>query len=156
MANFTTVFARQMRLAGRLIGKDEAEAMGERLSEPKPVLDLLRESSGLILLGDPGSGKTTFLKSLTLALASGQEVPGVGRRLPVLVPLSAYANAIAKQDVSLQRFLSRYFEDRGLELPITSLLKEKLAHGEVLLLAFGAGGVQRGTCPPLGGEIFCE
>ncbi|HEY3569643.1 MAG TPA: SUMF1/EgtB/PvdO family nonheme iron enzyme [Thermoanaerobaculia bacterium] len=135
-------WARQMRLAGRLVGKDEAEAMGEKLSKPQPALDLLRESSGLILLGDPGSGKTTFLKSLTLALASGQEIPELGRRLPVLVPLSAYANTIAKRDLSLQRFLSRYFEDRGFEQPITGLLKEKLASGEVLLLLDGLDEVR--------------
>ena len=110
--------------------------MGERLSEPQPVLDLLQKNSGLVLLGDPGSGKTTFLKSLALALASGQEeIPGLGRRLPVLVPLSAYANAIAKRDLPLQDFFSRYFEDRGLELPITPLLTEKLARGEVLAAA---------------------
>src|SRR5206468_12891860 len=54
-------WARQVRLAGRFVGEDEAEAIGERLSEPQPALDLLRKSSGLILRGDPGSGKTTFL-----------------------------------------------------------------------------------------------
>src|SRR4051812_9817052 len=137
-------WARQMRLAGRPVGEDEIDAMGERLSEPQPALDLLQKNSGLILLGDPGSGKTTFLKSLTLALASGEkEIPWLGRRLPVLVPLSAYANAIAKRDLSLQRFLSRYFEDRGLELPISSLLKEKLARSEVLLLLDGLDEVRR-------------
>ncbi|MFL6261902.1 MAG: DUF4062 domain-containing protein, partial [Thermoanaerobaculia bacterium] len=130
-------WARQMRLAGRLVGDDEAEAMGEKLSKPQPVLDLLRESSGLILLGDPGSGKTTFLKSLTLELASGQEIPELGRRLPVLVPLSAYANTIAKRDLPLQEFFSRYFKDRGLEVPLTPLLTDKLSRGEVLLLLDG-------------------
>lgn len=139
-------WARQMRLAGRLVGEEEAGAMGERLSEPQPVLDLLQKNSGLILLGDPGSGKTTFLKSLALALASGQEdIPGLGRRLPVLVPLSAYANAIAKRDLPLQDFFSRYFKDRGLELPITSLLTEKLARGEVLLLLDGLDEVRELT-----------
>ena len=32
-------WTRQMRLAGRLVGEEEAEAMGEKLSKPQPVLD---------------------------------------------------------------------------------------------------------------------
>ncbi|HEY0554307.1 MAG TPA: SUMF1/EgtB/PvdO family nonheme iron enzyme, partial [Thermoanaerobaculia bacterium] len=136
-------WARQTRLAGRLVSEDEAEVIGERLSEPQPVLDLLQKNSGLILLGDPGSGKTTFLKSLALALASGQEeIPGIGHRLPVLVPLSAYANAIAKRDLPLQDFFVRYFKDRGFELLIAPLFTEKLARGEVLLLLDGLDEVR--------------
>ena len=34
--------------------------MGQRVSEPMPVLDLLKQYDGLIVLGDPGAGKTTF------------------------------------------------------------------------------------------------
>jgi formylglycine-generating enzyme required for sulfatase activity len=136
-------WARQTRLAGRLVGDDEVEAMDERLSEPRPVLDLLQKSSGLILLGDPGSGKTTVLKSLALVLASGQEeIPGLGRRLPVLVQLSAYANAIAKRGLPLQDFLPLYFKDRGLEAPVADLLAERLARGEVLVLLDGLDEVR--------------
>ena len=136
-------WTRQMRLAGRLVGEEEAGAMGEKLSEPQPVLELLQKNSGLVLLGDPGSGKTTFLKSLALGLSAGlAETPGLEGRIPVLVPLSAYANAIAKRDLPLQRFLSNYFEDRGLELPLTPLITEKLARGEVLLLLDGLDEVR--------------
>jgi formylglycine-generating enzyme required for sulfatase activity len=138
-------WSRQMRLAGRPVSEAEAMAMGEKLSEPRPVLDLLQKNSCLVLLGDPGSGKTTFLKSLVLALSVGlAEVPSLEGRLPVLVPLSAYANAIAiaKRDLPLQDFFSRYFKDRGLELPLAPLLMEKLARGEVLLLLDGLDEVR--------------
>ncbi|HET9210384.1 MAG TPA: SUMF1/EgtB/PvdO family nonheme iron enzyme [Thermoanaerobaculia bacterium] len=136
-------WARQMRLAGRPVGEEEAGAMGERLSEPRPVLELLRESSGMVLLGDPGSGKTTFLKSLALSLASGQfESLGLKDLLPVLIPLSAYANALAKREVTLTRFLSRYFEEGELKSSLATLFEQKLAAGEVLLLLDGLDEVR--------------
>ena len=72
-------WARQLKLAGRQVSDEEAETMGPRLSEPQPVLDLLRANDGLIILGDPGAGKTTFLKYLALILAQGEnETLGIG------------------------------------------------------------------------------
>ena len=41
----------------------------------------------------------------------------VSLRLPVLVSLSAYANAIAQRDIPLDRFIAAYFRDRGVDLP---------------------------------------
>lgn len=124
--------------------------MGRRLSEPQPVLDLLTRHDGLIVLGDPGAGKTTFLKFLTLTLATGQgEALGIGVRLPVLVPLAAYAAALAENDVPLDRFITQYYRDRGVELPIDALLAQALAQGGALLLLDGLDEVkdisQRGT-----------
>jgi formylglycine-generating enzyme required for sulfatase activity len=138
-------WARGMRLAGRKVTEEEAEAMGQRLSEPQPVLDLLGKSSGLVLLGDPGSGKTTFLKFLALHLATGQaEDLGLGAYLPVLIPLSAYANALArtKKNFPLDLFLARYFEERGLDLPLSPLFKERLERGGLLVLFDGLDEVR--------------
>ena len=131
-------WTRQMKLAGRFVGDEEAAAIGEKLSKPLPVLDLLKEGCGLIILGDPGSGKTTFLKSLALTLASGLgETTWLGSRLPVLVPLSAYANALAKRDIGLGKFLSRYFDERDGTSSLEGLFEQKFARGEVLLLLDG-------------------
>jgi formylglycine-generating enzyme required for sulfatase activity len=136
-------WARKKRLAGRPVTEEEAEAMGQRLSEPQPVCDLLGRGSGVILLGDPGSGKTTFLKYLALSLTAGQgEALGLGRRIPALVPLSAYANALGDGDLPLAAFLSRYFEERWLDLPLPALLSEKLKRGELLLLLDGLDEVR--------------
>lgn len=131
-------------LAGRKPSVDEAEAMGRKLSEPQPVLALLQSHDGLILLGDPGSGKTTFLKYLALILAQGQGAAfGLGDRLPVLLPLSAYANALAEKDVPLGRFLPRYHrEHRGLDLPLDALLGRELPRGGVLFLLDGLDEVR--------------
>jgi formylglycine-generating enzyme required for sulfatase activity len=133
----------RQRLAGRPVSYEEEAAIGHRLSAPHLAVDLLRKHSGLVLLGDPGAGKTTFLKYLALMLATGRgRSLGLGERLPVLVPLAAYANALAKKDIPLSRFIPRYYHDRDPELPFADLLADKLAHGEALLLLDGLDEVR--------------
>ncbi len=137
-------WARGLKLAGRELSEEDQAALGEHLSAPQPVLDLLQAHSGLIVLGDPGAGKTTFLKHLTLGLATGQEEQlGLGVRLPVLVPLSAYANALAGgRDVRLDDFIAGYFHDLGADLPIGQMLGEALEEGGALVLLDGLDEVQ--------------
>lgn len=139
-------WARQLRVAGRTPDAEEGADMGERLSAPVPVLDLLQNHDGLVLLGDPGAGKTTFLKFLVLTLASGQGEPlGLGGRLPILVPLAAYANALAAGDVPLDRFITRYYEEeRGIQVSLGALLSQALQQGSALLLLDGLDEVRDG------------
>ncbi len=128
--------SRGLRLAGR-------QVIGRRLSEPMPVLDLLREHDGLIVLGDPGAGKTTFLKYLALRLAMGEgEALSLADRLPVLLPLSAYANALAQRDVPLHHFIAEYYRDLGVDLPLSPLLDQTLSAGKVVLLLDGLDEVR--------------
>jgi formylglycine-generating enzyme required for sulfatase activity/predicted MPP superfamily phosphohydrolase len=136
-------WARELRLAGRKVSAEEAESMGQRLSEPAPLLDLLRKQDGLMILGDPGAGKTTFLKYLALRLAvSDGQTLGLGDRLPVLLPLSAYAVALARRNVPLDRFIVEYYRDLGLKLPLGPLLDEALARGEALMMLDGLDEVR--------------
>lgn len=137
-------WARQLRVAGRPLSAEEKEAVGERLSEPVPVLELLQKHDGVVLLGDPGAGKTTFLKVLAVALASGQgEALSLGGKLPILLPLAAYANALAAGDVPLDRFISHYYEeDRGIRVPLGDLLTQALEEGRALLLLDGLDEVR--------------
>ncbi|MFN8457144.1 MAG: SUMF1/EgtB/PvdO family nonheme iron enzyme [Anaerolineae bacterium] len=136
-------WTRQLRLAGRAVSPAEVEAIGQRLSEPQPVLELLQQQPGLIILGDPGAGKTTFLKYLALQLATGQgEILHLGNRLPILLPLSAYANALAEKDIPLDRFIPTYYRDRGVDLPLGPMLNEALEQGGALLLLDGLDEVK--------------
>lgn len=133
-----------VRLAGRSATEAETEGMGQRLSGPLPVLDLLREQAGLVVLGDPGAGKTTLLRFLALTLATGQgEKLGLGNRLPVLLPLAAYANALAAGNVPLERFIASYYqENKGIGLPLNALLARGLAQGGMLFLLDGLDEVR--------------
>ncbi len=136
---------RGVRLNGRFVSDDEQQqlALVRRLSEPVSILDLLKTHSGLILLGDPGAGKTTFLKYLVLMLASGDgESIGLGDRFPILAPLSAYANSLAEQDVRLDAFISEYFRSIGPDLPIDQMLRRALSQGAALVLLDGLDEVK--------------
>jgi formylglycine-generating enzyme required for sulfatase activity len=132
----------RVHVAGRAPCDEERVAL-RRLSEPRPVLDLLKHNDGLVLLGDPGAGKTTFVKFAALALATGQgEALGLGARLPVLLPVSAYASALAAGDISLIPFIARYYHDRGVELPLEGMLEEAFGKGGVLLFLDGLDEVR--------------
>jgi formylglycine-generating enzyme required for sulfatase activity len=129
---------REALLAGRRMTATDAEGLIGRLSEPTPVLDLLTRHDGLIILGDPGAGKTTFLKFLALHLALGQGPSlGIGTRFPVLAPLSAYANALDKDDVRLDDFVAQHLRDSGADLPIREMLDAALKGGTALVLLDG-------------------
>ena len=132
----------RIRLAGRNPGEEETSTL-LRLSEPRPVLDLLQVNDGVVLLGDPGAGKTTFVKFLALALATGRgDELGLGARLPVILPISAYATALAVGDVPLISFIARYYHDRGVELPLEPMLERAFEQGEVLLFLDGLDEVR--------------
>lgn len=133
---------RDLRLAGRSVTEAEYQ-QPLRLSNPVPVLEILRQNSGLIVLGDPGAGKTTFLKYLALSLAGGNgHETGLGDRLPILLPLAAYANALQKSDVRLDDFIAEYFADIGADLPINTMLAEALQAGRALILLDGLDEVK--------------
>ncbi len=128
-----------LMLAGRKVSEDEREQVGERLSEPMPVLDMLQQHSGLVILGDPGAGKTTFLKFMVLQLATGG---GAEPRLPVLVPLSAYANALAERDVRLDDFIAGYFYGLGADPSIGDTLRQALKAGSAVVMLDGLDEVK--------------
>jgi formylglycine-generating enzyme required for sulfatase activity/energy-coupling factor transporter ATP-binding protein EcfA2 len=126
-----------LRLAGRRLSKYEQEAIG-RVGAPQPVLELVQKEDGVILLGDPGAGKSTFLKYLALLLSErrGAEI-GLEGRVPFLVPLAAYADWLVSRDIRLDHFVSESFANRAGDLPLDRLLAEALRAGRALLLLDG-------------------
>ncbi|MCA9917329.1 MAG: NACHT domain-containing protein, partial [Anaerolineales bacterium] len=101
----------------------------------QPLLTLLHHNDGLVLLGGPGSGKTTWLKYLAHQLASGHGAQlGLGQRLPLVLSLSAYATALAEKDLPLRQFLADFYQALGFDEPLDGLFQMALADGNALLL----------------------
>ncbi|WP_256106314.1 HEAT repeat domain-containing protein [Streptomyces sp. ODS05-4] len=88
----------------------------------RPVLEVVAdpEHDRIVVLGDPGAGKSTLGRYLALALtAEGGPVAGLEAlhgRLPLVVELRIYAEA-AWRDRSFEDFLGHLHEDEGLGLP---------------------------------------
>jgi len=133
---------RDLSLAGRDIADDEQEE-ALHLGEPTQLIKILQTHSGVIVLGDPGAGKTTFLKYLALRLARGEGAQvGLGDFLPILLPLAAFANALQSRDTRLDDFIAEYFAGIGADLPISSMLTEALKAGRALILLDGLDEVR--------------
>ena len=132
---------RDLSLAGRDVTNDEQELM--HFGEPISLLKVLQKHSGVIVLGDPGAGKTTFVKYVALRLARGEGGKiGLDDYLPILLPLAAFANALQSRDIRLDDFIAEYFAGIGVDLPIGSMLSEALKVGRALILLDGLDEVR--------------
>jgi formylglycine-generating enzyme required for sulfatase activity len=114
----------------------------ERIREKTPIQELLPLHRRLVILGDPGAGKTTFLRYVALALATGtaaaEERLGVKANwLPVLFPITAYAEKLKDDpDLALTDYLPQYFKAR--ELPdLGPLFQAEIERGNCLFLLDG-------------------
>lgn len=132
---------RDISLAGRDVTNDEQELL--HFGEPVPLLKVLQKHSGVIVLGDPGAGKTTFVKYLALRLARGEGAKvGLKDYLPILLPLAAFANALQTRDIRLDDFIAEYFAGIGADLPVGAMLSEALKVGRALILLDGLDEVR--------------
>jgi len=135
---------RRLRLAGREVGEIEQalhlEGMLAPLESAAPLAmdEALNREPALAILGDPGAGKSTLLKHLALHLAHDPAGP-----LPILLPLNAYAEALQREDVALQAYLTRYYAARRKELEgLGALFDAALAQGQAVVLLDGLDEVQ--------------
>lgn len=111
--------------------------------DPVPFLPLLAVEEGVVVLGDLGAGKTTLLKYLALSLALNINVTeGVNGRIPLIMPLSAYADRLKDGNISLQNFFEEYFNTLGVPLPLNDMFRAILEVGQGLFLLDGLDEVR--------------
>jgi predicted NACHT family NTPase len=105
------------------------------------IAQTLREQQRIVVLGDPGTGKSALLKLLALTFARGREAVrdnfGLDEdRLPLLVPIAAYGEAVTKAaNLSFADFLAQRLAADGLKEPAT--VQHALGRGECILLLDG-------------------
>ncbi len=136
-------------VAGRPIRvMDLAESLQEKMAPPAErllpakILESLERCEGLVLLGDPGAGKSTVLKHLALKYAkiqTGALADALGDPLPIIVPVAAYAAALSREgDLSVQRYLAEYYQTvRSVGDDLTELFASSMASGRAVVLLDG-------------------
>jgi hypothetical protein len=121
---------------------DEEQAQQPLLFEE--ILPRLTSTSPVaILLGAPGSGKTTFLRWLAFHMARATLSPstyslpnGLGRpQIPLLIETNEYAGRLEKDYLTLKQFLIVQWSNIHPNLPVKLL--DELAQGRCLILIDG-------------------
>lgn len=127
-------------LPDALLPREDRRDIGEPGGELHPVFELSEQYDGLVILGDPGSGKTTFLKSLALRLAAN---PGPEPRLPVLAPISAFAKELSESNnLRVGDFLARYVHANEGPAAFAEVLDRALEQGRALVMLDGLDEVR--------------
>ncbi|GAB4216747.1 MAG: SUMF1/EgtB/PvdO family nonheme iron enzyme [Roseiflexaceae bacterium] len=107
---------------------------------PLPAAELLRDTPFLVLLGDPGAGKSTLVRVALLALAEGRGSEQLGLHdawLPILFPVAAFAEARQHQpDLAPLDYLRQHYQGRS-QPDYGPLFERALLAGRALLLLDG-------------------
>ncbi len=128
------VRAEEGKAEGEDFPDEESAPTGEA---PQPIAELLRRERLAVVLGAPGSGKSTLMRCLSMALCRPDETglldPGLPpETVPILFELKEFASALLeKPNRQLDRFL---VERRREELPG---VEELLSRGRALVLLDG-------------------
>jgi formylglycine-generating enzyme required for sulfatase activity len=132
----------------KLLVVDEAHRSGWQFREQRSTTSLhmlVRDQPFLVVLGDPGAGKSTLVKYVLLALAEGMAAARLGLAdewLPILFPVAAFAQAREQHaDLVPLDYLSQYYQ--GLSQPdYGPLFRRALLAGRALVLLDGLDEVR--------------
>ncbi len=101
-----------------------------------PGLTAVARNPALMVLGKPGAGKTTFLKSVAIACIAGEFM---GDRVPTVVTLKEFAEAPGQP--SLMDFMAEQWAASGIPAAQTAV-RDGLQAGRVLVLLDGLDEVR--------------
>lgn len=132
--------------------KKKKEDSLARMKEDKPreIAAIAGENDYLLIRGEAGSGKTTLLKHMAYSLINGENVWGLGGRLPVLVflkELKALGDTLKKEipnKSSAETLLGEYVEkvaENGLD---RKTIRAYAAAGKILFLVDGLDEIESG------------
>lgn len=152
--NYDTMSAQERRILAQLEGPCD-DTTRQRLEQELEALERTRWSSQSsrvhlaevlktapvsIILGDPGSGKSTLFRYLALVFAqhtAPEQLKVDDQRLPILVPLAAYDRALRTKTLPLSDFLAQYYAEYH-EVPgLAPLFQTALDSGQALVLLDG-------------------
>lgn len=144
-----TAFAVEPHLFGNTQTPDDA-TVSFQLTRPELVFDAIASQQHLVLLGEPGYGKSTVLHYLAHLLArrgrgDSLNIPGWladDTPIPILLPLGSVAVQLeahhGNADTALWQVLETVFDsDQGVRAGLRDQLKSALRRGGVLLLLDG-------------------
>jgi GTPase SAR1 family protein len=144
--------------AGRMA---EPEQTRYRLERPLLLTEALSQRRRLVLLGGPGSGKSSFLRHLAVSLAHAPDqgdpaLPGwsVGRLLPLYVSLGGFAGWCREgkrsiDGLQLWQYLFATAQEYGLD-ELESQLRRAFRNGGMLVLLDGLDEVAE---PDVRGQV---
>ena len=144
----------RLRLGGRLYRDSKVIAVPEIAKQDQEniraeqttlsIEQWMEFEPALVILGDPGCGKSTTLKRFALSLAQRLDGP-----LPILIPLNAYGKRLEKGVISFEEFISEYFNSKRAQLDrnkLRILFAQSLKQNRAVVLLDGLDevGLNRG------------
>ncbi|MCO5189468.1 MAG: SUMF1/EgtB/PvdO family nonheme iron enzyme [Anaerolineae bacterium] len=123
-----------------MIGEELARQRLEKLSQREREVDVLATAQRVVLLADPGAGKSMTLEYIALMLALGQWQIRLGfdaPYLPLLLPLRDFA-ADGSRTRSLNSYLLDYVADKyGFDAQLKEFVRLALENGNCAVLLDG-------------------